>query len=297
MTATFVVALIGWLLPQSQMEGWGFRVPFLLGAALGLATLYLRRTLEDSTVFHDDVQEQGTTSRFPLMECLVRHWRALFLVVGLLMMQAIGGYVYIIYFPTYLHGLDTISESAAYGLSLIGPAVWVLSSPPFAALSDRVGRRPLLISSLVFLAVITFPAFNLMGSGGVTLVAVGYLILVLGTSALIAPSAAYLAEAFPSEVRYTATGTGFALATTLFGGTAPLLAAYFVSTLEQEWLLSTYCVLGALVSLTCVVFFMPESAHTTLAARDQTPYDTSPSGGPSEEHLDRAPSAATEGDR
>lgn len=249
------------LLSADQVHDFGFRIPFLLSVPLALTVLLLRWGAPESPEF---VSKQLTRVRKPVLMTFRRHWRQLLLVIGVIHAQVIGGYGLLIYLPTYLQTSAGMSASAAYGYGIVLSILWIVFMVPMGALSDRVGRRRVLIGGGIAMPIVVFPAFSMIESGVVALGLLGCLMVMLALIALVAPTSAVFAEQFPMHVRYTACGVGFAVSSSLFGGTAPLIGTYFSSSLGHPNLFIGYVALGGLITLLVVVFAVRETAFGHL---------------------------------
>jgi MFS transporter, MHS family, proline/betaine transporter len=261
LAGTGVGALLAQTLPEAAMREWGWRIPFLLAVPLALAGVLVRRRLA-APEFDRDAQRRAH-DRTPFVETVTTHRGAVATSVGLVLCWTITAYVFVVYLPSYLTTRAGLSLGSALTVVMLGVVVWVASIVGMGALSDRVGRRPVLMGGAAAVALLTFPAFALLGSGsaGAALAALVPMMVALGATS--GPTAAALAELVPARVRYTAVGLGFGLCSAVFGGSAPYLATFLVSSLHALWLLEVYVVAAALVTLV-VTAVVRESAHAPL---------------------------------
>jgi MFS transporter, MHS family, proline/betaine transporter len=261
LAGTGVGALLSQTLPETAMQGWGWRIPFLLAVPLAVAGVLVRRRLAGPE-FDRDAQRRSH-DRTPFLETVTTHRRAVATSIGLVLGWTITAYVFVVYLPSYLTTRAGLPLGAALTVVMLGVVAWVASIVGMGALSDRVGRRPVLMGGAAAVALLTFPAFALLGSGsaGAALAALVPMMVALG--AMSGPTAAALAELVPARVRYTAVGLGFGLCSAVFGGSAPYLATFLVSSLHALWLLEVYVVVAALVTLV-VAAVVRESAHAPL---------------------------------
>jgi MHS family alpha-ketoglutarate permease-like MFS transporter len=217
-TATGCVLLLRELLTSQQLSDWGWRIPFLLGAVVGLVVLYLRRHMTETEVFRESVSTTGAV-KSPIRE-LFRHHASktvvLFILSGL---TGIWYYTFASYLPAYLagQGMDNRTSLVA---SIISLSIFAISLPFVGILSDRIGRRLLLLTFCGLAAAAVVPIFALLETTFIHQI-------VLQTTALLifslfgAVGFVTMAEQFPTSVRTVGVGLPYALGVALFGGTAP----------------------------------------------------------------------------
>lgn len=213
------------LLTPEQLESWGWRIPFVIGALCALLALWLRRSMIETTAF----REQPRTTRSPLRE-LLRHPRELAIVVGLTMGGTLAFYTYTTYMQKYLVNSAGMSKDTATLVSGASLLVFALLQPLVGALSDRIGRRPVLIGFGVLGTLLTVPILSALQAVQTPWQAfwliLAALVIVSGYTAV---NAVVKAELFPTEVRALGVGLPYALTVSLFGGTAEYLALWFKS--------------------------------------------------------------------
>lgn len=191
------------VLPQEQFLSWGWRIPFLAGAALLGIGLFIRLHVLETPLFEKAKAERATTSRGPLLELFRKHPRNLLLAIGARFAENACFYIFTVFIFAYANetrgfGRDTILVGV-----LIASALQLFAIPAFAGLSDRLGRRPVYLAGAMFLGLFAFPFFWLVDSGVPALI---WLALALGMTAIAAmygPQAAFFAELFGTNVRYT----------------------------------------------------------------------------------------------
>jgi MFS transporter, MHS family, proline/betaine transporter len=251
-----VAALLNTILTPEQMDGWGWRVPFLLGGALGPVGLYMRRTIKETPAYARVAQKAAAAaeSGFPLAA------RAF----GFTIVWTVCFYVLLNYMPTYTQKYIKLSPSAALWANTIGLLVLLLCIPLMGRLSDRLGRKPLLLACSLAFVLLPYPIFIflLSGIGYGELVAVQVLFAVL-ISMFSGPGPAAIAEIFPTGSRSTWMTSGYALAVAIFGGFAPFISVWLIDHFQSPIAHVWYLVLSAVVSL-LVILSLPETAHEEL---------------------------------
>ncbi len=225
--AVLVSALTVALLSPAQLDSWGWRIPFFIGAALAMVILLARSTMHESPEFERQ-RAAGTVPQSPIRDTWRFHRSAVARTFAISALGSITYYVGITYVPAFLGSISAVSEATALWLSTVAAVAVIVVTPLFGALSDKVGRRPLLIALAVLSALLPFGMFALMGEGGVAQIAVGAVVLAAlagGVSAVAAPATA---EQFPGEGRLSGLALGVTVATAFFGGATPLLAELLV---------------------------------------------------------------------
>lgn len=213
-----------WILRETVEEAvladWAWRVPFVIGAAMGLLTLWLRRNMEESHAFEAAAVD---AERRPFLD-LGTLWLHRGAVARLFVLSGYVGvwyYTFASYLPSYNIGLG-MAPTTALGVGTLALIVFTVAMPIVGALSDRIGRRPLLVGCVGLSALAAVPVFALNGPQPARLLAAQLIALLIFTGfASIGPIA--LAEQFPTEVRTLGAGLPYALGVAVFGGTAPLL--------------------------------------------------------------------------
>lgn len=213
------------LLTVQQLESWGWRIPFVIGAACAVTALYLRRGMEETSSF-----KKAEKPKESLMRTLARHPKEFFTVVGLTMGGTLAFYTYTTYMQKYLVNSVGMSKTDATSISAATLFLFMLLQPLVGALSDKIGRRPVLIAFGVLGTLFTYPILTALGSvtswwGAFGLIMVALVIVSFYTSI----NAVVKAELFPTEIRALGVGLPYALTVSIFGGTAEYLALWFKS--------------------------------------------------------------------
>ncbi|MET7541433.1 MFS transporter [Streptomyces sp. NPDC005507] len=221
-------------LPEDQFLTWGWRVPFLLSLALMAIGLFIRLKVTESPVFvaaqRRAAQEQrAARQEAPLITALRRYPKNILLsclsgCAALVIQSLLATFML-----TYATGVG-FERSTVLWAQVVSSALHIFTIPAFAMLSDRIGRRPVMIAGAMAAAACAYPLFALVNSGSVALLFVAY---ILGNPILQAsmygPMAAFISEMFGTRARYTGASLGYQLATTLGAGTAPLIASSLLS--------------------------------------------------------------------
>ncbi|MBB5984810.1 MFS transporter [Sphingobium lignivorans] len=250
------------LLGDVAMYDWGWRVPFLVAAPLGLIGLYLRSRMEDTPVFraHEKTSEDLPS---PGLGTLMRHhWRPMLVVSGLVVALNVVNYTLLSYMPTYLQRRIGLSGDEALIVPIIGMLFMMMLLPFMGGLSDRIGRRPLWRFSLIGLLVGVVPLYILMGTGlpGAML---AFVLLGLLYAPQLATISATFPAMFPTYVRFAGFAIAYNVATSIFGGTAPAIGSGLI-TLTGNPLMPAFYMMGACAVGLVALRFMPETARCSL---------------------------------
>ncbi|WP_306359402.1 MFS transporter [Nocardia sp. CC227C] len=259
-------------LGSDAMYDWGWRIPFLLAVPLGLIGWYLRTKLDESPVFTEVKEQQHP--RTGLRVLLRDYRRELLTLGGLVIALNVVNYTLLTYQPTYLENTIGVDESTTTAMMLIGQLIMMVSLPAFGHLSDRVGRRPMWLVSLLSLAVLAIPMYWLMGQGIVWAV-IGFVVLGLLYLPQLATITATFPAIFPTHVRYAGFALGYNVSTAIFGGTAPLVNEAVIEGTGWTLFPALYMVGACLVGLVAWVF-LRETVGASLRGTEVPETDAVP---------------------
>ncbi|MGH9262601.1 MAG: MFS transporter, partial [Acidimicrobiales bacterium] len=256
------------------LRGWGWRLAFLLALPLGLVGLYIRLRIEETPGFRA-VQRLGAAARTPLADTLRTARRQL--AVGFWIVAAVSATfnIVFVFLPSHLATTGRVPLPRALAAALVGLLLAAGAAPLAGWLSDRVGRRPPLVAGAVALLVLTVPVTALLRRGEPGGLLLGFSLIGLALGALV-PST-FLAELFPTRLRYSGLSLTYGLASALFGGTAPALATFLVRRTGDALSPAWYATGLTVVAIVCVLV-TPETVGRPLDAdSDQAREMASPS--------------------
>ena len=251
-----MAALISTVLSEPAMAEWGWRIPFLLGGVIAFVGLYLRRNVEETPAFRQ-------AEAAPAPEA-TPGWQLGARAFGFTVLWTVSYYIFLSYMPTFAQRHLGIERADALWSNTLGLLALVLLVPLFGALSDRIGRKPLLLACCAGFLILPYPLFSLMLDGVpyATVIAIQ-----IGFAALIAafsgPGPAAIAEIFATRGRTTWMSVGYSLAVALFGGFAPFLATWLIGSTGTPIAPVFYVMAAAAVSL-LVIASLKETAHQPL---------------------------------
>ena len=230
--AALVLLIMQGLFTATQLENWGWRVPFAIGALCAVYGLHLRRNLDETPDF---LAAKTTARRNPLAE-VFRHPRELLLVFGLTAGGTAAFYTFSTYMPTFLANTVKLPREQANLLSFITLFCFAAMQPVLGAISDRLGRKPVLLWFGVAGTLFTYWIMTTMAQThdftGILLLLLFALLIVSGYTSI---NAVVKAELFPAEVRALGVGLPYAVAASIFGGTAPYIALLFKDQGNESW--------------------------------------------------------------
>jgi MFS transporter, MHS family, proline/betaine transporter len=255
-------ALLSATLDRSALRDWGWRLAFLLALPLGLVGLYIRLRIEETPGFQA-VQRLGAAARTPLADTLRTARREVVVGFGIVAMISATFNIVFVFLPSQLAITGRAPLTRALAAALVGLLVAAGAAPIAGRLSDRVGRRPLLVAGVIALLVLTVPVIALLQRGEPGGLLLGYILIGLALGTLV-PST-FLAELFPTRLRYSGLSLTYGLASALFGGTAPALATFLVRRTGADLAPAWYATGLTVVALACVVL-APETAGRPLDA-------------------------------
>jgi MHS family proline/betaine transporter-like MFS transporter len=256
------------LLGDDQMHAWGWRLPFLVAAPLGLVGIYLRTRLEDTPIFREleakGEKEDETTTQF--RDLLAGYWRPILQLGGLVVALNVVNYTLLSYMPTYLENEIGLTSNMSLVVPIIGMLTMMVFLPFAGAISDRIGRKPMWWFSLGGLLIAGVPMFLLMGvnlAGAV----IGFAVLgVLYVPQLATISATFPAM-FPTHVRYAGMAIAYNVSTSIFGGTAPAVNEWLIGR-TGDGLMPAYYMMGACVIGALALIKVPETTRCPINGRE-----------------------------
>ncbi|MEU8532419.1 glycine betaine/L-proline transporter ProP [Streptomyces parvulus] len=259
-----LVTLMTALLSDGDLTSWGWRIPFLIAGPMGIVGLYLRMRLEETPAFAAEMAKAETNRpKVPLREMVTGQWRALLLCVGLVLVFNVTDYMLLSYMPSYLTSELEYDETHGLLVVLAVMALMMVVQPFAGALTDRVGRRPVIAAGCAGFLLLSVPALLLIRDGSLVAVGLGMAALGLLLVCFTASMPAALPALFPTRVRYGSLSIGFNVSVSLFGGTTPLVVTALIGA-TGDMMMPAYYMMAAAVVGGVAVWFMMESAGRPL---------------------------------
>ncbi len=267
LTGALLGAFITRTLSPEALDGWGWRVPFLFGLVIGPLGLYIRRRLDESAAFL--ATQRGTGQQQTLGAALAAHVREALATFGIIISGTISFYVILLYMPTFARTQLHLPLDQAFTAQAISLACMIVLIPIFGALSDHIGRKPIMIGALIVYFALTYPLFSWMYSNPsfVSLLTTQVaLCSVLG--AFFGPMSTVLAEQFQAQVRTTGLGTAYNMAVMIFGGFAPFFVTWLIQATGLPVAPAFYVMFGAAAGLLASLFLKERAGDIDLTVPD-----------------------------
>lgn len=252
------------VLSQSTMDSYGWRIPFLIAGVLGVVGLYIRLKLADTPEF-ERLRDEGGVAESPLREAVSTSWRPILQIIGLVVIHNVGFYLVFTYLPSYFTQTLNFSKIDAFISITVACLVAIVLIPPLGALSDRIGRKPLLYTGAIAFAVGVYPMFLLLNSGSLAAAVAAHAVLSAIEAVFVSASLAAGAELFATRVRSSGYSIGYNVSVAIFGGTAPYVATWLVARTGNQMAPAFYVIAAAVITL-ATLLTMRETARRPLRA-------------------------------
>ncbi|WP_163527938.1 MFS transporter [Halobacillus ihumii] len=268
-TGAGIVTLLTFVLGSETMHEWGWRIPFFIAAPIGFIGFYLRSNLEETPAFESKEMEENNERKASLKNIFVYHRRSLLICLGLVSFYNTVYYVILTYMPSHLNAVLGYGDTKGLLLILVVMVIMI----PFVLMagyfSDRIGNKRIIMFGLSGMIILSIPAFLLIGSGNSWLVFLGLMILgaLLASFQGVMPS--LLPSLFFTEVRYGSLAITYNVATSVFGGTAPLVVSWLISVTMSRLVPAYYIIFASIIGIIIVAFFVVETSGKSL--RGQPP--------------------------
>ncbi|MFJ5024813.1 glycine betaine/L-proline transporter ProP [Streptomyces goshikiensis] len=263
-----LVTVLTLVLGEQGLQDWGWRIPFFIAGPLGLIGLYMRMKLEETPAFKKEAayaasegkadlpraEGAGESGRGHLKEIFTRHWHAVLICMGLVLLYNVTNYMVTSYLPTYMTVTLGQNDTTAQLLVLATMLLVVLTITAVGHTSDRWGRRPVFLTGSVAMIVLAVPAFLLIREGGVLLPAVGCAVLGLLLVCFAGTAASTLPALFPTRLRYGALSIAFNISVSLFGGTTPLFTSALVEATGNDMVPAYYLMAAGVIGFVSTLF-------------------------------------------
>jgi MFS transporter, MHS family, proline/betaine transporter len=214
-------------LAPDAFASWGWRIPFLFGFVLGPIGYYLRTQVAETPAY-ERTTEKHQVARAPLHDAFASHGTAIVQAFFLSIIGIVGNYVMIVYMPTYAIRTLHLDASTALLCAMIANISVMIFTPFAGALSDRVGRRPMIMASSVLFLLFSYPLYILVSNGTLTSLLIAMLIVSIFEACYTGTIPVILSELFPTRVRYTALSVSYGFSVAIFGGFAPFVATWLI---------------------------------------------------------------------
>ncbi|WP_336794114.1 MFS transporter [Pantoea anthophila] len=246
-----IVALLSRLLTPEEMQSWGWRIPFFIALPLGGIALWLRAGMEETPAF---IRQQAQP-REKVTASLSDTLKTILLGICRLMVWSAAGYTWLVIMPTYLQASLHTGFNEALLIAVISNLGFAVTIIPAGMLSDRIGRRTVMVSAAILMLVLSLPLLNLLQAENTATGLKGLVVFIAGgvVGLLAGPGPAMLSEMFPTRVRYTGLGLAYSLSNALFSGCAGLIITGLIKETGNPDIPAWYVMATALVSIVALM--------------------------------------------
>ncbi|MBP2639856.1 MAG: proP [Firmicutes bacterium] len=257
-------ALLSSLLSPEAMNAWGWRLPFWSGMLIAMYGFYVRRKVDETPVFKQ-CEENHTLAQTPLMDVLKNYRRETILSFGIVIGWTISYWIIMAYMPTYISKVlkFPLAVGLSYNTFLI--IVFMIAIPFTGILADKVGRKPVMIGAALGFIILGYPLFYVLSTTQNPVVLLSVMAVLAILEALVCGGATVaMTEIFPTNVRCSAIAIGYNIAVACFGGTAPFVSTWLISTTGNNLAPTYYLIAGSVVSLLVLIFMAKETYNKPL---------------------------------
>lgn len=253
LVGSLVAYFFSTMLSQEDFHSWGWRIPFLVGLAIGLVGLYIRNSCHESPLY-TKAKAEGHLAEKPVQEVFTKHLKDVGLAIGIYLLVTIPFYFSSIYFITLNTKHLGVPMETALEYNTIAMLLMFIGVPISAWLSDKYGRKKVLMSIGVVYLLITYPMFSQFSPDNLDATIPMQLFFAFVVGLYLGPVPAVLAEIFPTSVRNTGMAISYNLSAAIFGGTVPMVATYLFGQFPVHALeyLALYVTAGGIVAMICL---------------------------------------------
>jgi metabolite-proton symporter len=269
--ATAVLAILAAVQTDDAFLAWGWRIPFLLSAVLVVVGLWIRLAVSESPVFlaaRRKAEEEGAVEDAPAVQVFKRSWREVLIAMGARIAENVSYYVLTAFILVYVVQALALSKSTGLNAVLIASAVHFVTIPLWGLLSDKIGRRPVYLFGTVGMAVWVFVFFAMLDTRSFPVIVLATTIGLVLHGAMYGPQAAFVAELFPTRVRYTGASISSQLSSIVAGAVAPLIAVALLDAWGSTLAVSLYVVAMCVIT-TVALLLSRETKGTSLEDEPQ----------------------------
>ncbi|WP_271459726.1 MFS transporter [Pantoea leporis] len=246
-----IVALLSAVLSVDQMHSWGWRIPFFLALPMGMVALWLRYSMEETPSFVRQQQTQKAHQPMAVSASFGATLRIILLAISRVMVWSAAGYTYLVIMPTYLQSSLHTGFNQALLIAVISNLGFAATIIPAGMLSDKIGRRSVMVIAACLLLVLALPLLKVLQAESSTLLIKALVVFVAGgiVGLLAGPGPAMLAEMFPTRVRYTGLGLAYSLSNAVFSGCAGLIITSLIKQTGNLDIPAWYIMVTAAISI------------------------------------------------
>ncbi|WP_341758714.1 MFS transporter [Candidatus Tisiphia endosymbiont of Ditula angustiorana] len=242
-----------YFMEQESLIEWGWRIPFIVGLFIGAIGLYIRSNLSESPIYKR-AKETGCLSRFPIREIFSKYRLELIIAIGLYVTVTAPFYTATVFIGNFM----TILGYSQSQSSIVGSVILItmmIIFPISATISDKIGRRPVLITGILLIILLSYPILLGLGSMNFVIAVVSQIVFAAIIAIYMGPIPTVLVEIFPTSVRFTGVALSYNLAAAIFGGSAPVVGMMLTTYTGDKYAISYYLIALAVVSYVILRFY------------------------------------------
>jgi MHS family proline/betaine transporter-like MFS transporter len=258
-----IASLITGLLSTEQLHDFGWRIPFLFGAVIGIIGIYLRKRM-GADAYYDKIKKEHTSTKTPLAEFWADYKMQALKIILLSWAFGVSVYLIFIFLPSYLHTFHDVKLEDALSAHTIAIIVLMLIIPLFGFISDKIGRKKVLFMSLIGFAIFTYPLFALMFENTFMAILIAMLVFSVFEAMFQAVIPALMTESFPTSIRYTGLSISYNVSLALFGGTTPLVCTWLIKVSGGNVWMPAYYLIATCIIAILTALFIPETYKKEL---------------------------------
>jgi MFS transporter, MHS family, proline/betaine transporter len=253
LAGSLIAATMANLLSKEALETWGWRIPFILGFAIGLVGFYIRNHTKESPEY-ESAKRNGTLCNRPIKEAFTKHLKPMIISIGIYITVTVPFYILTIFMITYLSKILNYSLADTLLINSISMIVLLVTTLLGGWLSDKYGRKPILVASAFAFLILSYPLFLMIGYNIFT-AGIALIIFAVILGLYIGPVPTMLVEYFPTGVRFTAMAISYNFCAALFGGTAPMVATFMIRETGNNIIVAWYMIICSIISLISLYFY------------------------------------------
>lgn len=261
--ASAMGALLTSLLPHEYLISWGWRVAFILGLMIGVVGLYLRSKIAETPYFNRLEQTQDIL-RTPLVHLFRIHTREVLQGIGLVWLFAVIIAQIFLYMPTYLHTTSHLKLNSALIVNSLNVLVFSLCIPFLGHLSDKIGRKPIILITALLFVILTYPLYTLLNNDHFSIQMIALISFAILSSGIVGTVPSALAEMFSTHVRYSGVAVSYNIGFAIFAGLTPVIATYLLYKVQFSQAPSFNLIFSAVIAFIAALIMKERSRKSLL---------------------------------